>query len=388
MTNRPLLTLCLLVLLGSCDDSQIRELQGTIENRCREMVPDGRTGLCRVSVEKGKGKKLILRGETTEPAVREALVQLIVESGFGCLDSLVLLPGSTCGEKSWGLVSVSVANLRKEPSYASEMVSQAVMGTPLRLLKESKGWFFVQTPDHYLSWVSAASLQPFDDAGMDTWRERTRLMFVGISGEVTEEGPEKYRICDLAAGAIVCKTGESVSGIRVELPDGRTGLTSNAGWVPFESWKSDTLLPAGRLVSTAKQFLGLSYLWGGTSSRAFDCSGFTRTVFYLNGMLLERDASQQFRHGEELTCDSLFSALRAGDLLFFGRKEPLRIVHVGMYLGDRRVIHSSGWVRINSLDPGAPDFSSYLSGTFVGARRMTGLPPAFGCLPVRDHPWY
>ncbi len=388
MNKRPLLMLCLLFLLGGCHTHKIRELQEKAKILGREMVPDQRTGLWKVTIEKDRGKNVLLRGETTEPAVREALVQVILESGFGCLDSLVLLPDSTCQENPWGLVSVSVANLRKEPSFASEMVSQAVLGTPLRLLKQERGWFFVQSPDRYLSWISAASLQPFDDAGMEAWKGQHRLLFTGICGAVTHEGPDKDKISDLVAGSIVHKTGESAFFYRVELPDRRTGLTASAGWVDFDYWKSDTLRTAEQLVSTAKQFLGLPYLWGGTSSKAFDCSGFTRTLFFLNGLLLERDASQQYRHGTELPSDSLFSALTAGDLLFFGREEPLRIVHVGMYLGDRRVIHSSGWVRINSLDPGAPDFSSYLSGTFVGARRMMGLPPAFGCLPVRDHPWY
>jgi cell wall-associated NlpC family hydrolase len=119
-----------------------------------------------------------------------------------------------------------------------------------------------------------------------------------------------------------------------------------------------------------------------------DCSGFIKTVFFLNGIILERDASQQYKHGEDIKPETDFSNIRPGDLFFFGKKEPLRIVHVGMYIGNGKVIQSSGRVQISSMIENQPDFSEYLHDTFVGVRRMAGMQPQFGFMPVSYHEWY
>jgi cell wall-associated NlpC family hydrolase len=124
------------------------------------------------------------------------------------------------------------------------------------------------------------------------------------------------------------------------------------------------------------QFLGVPYLWGGTSVKGMDCSGFTKTVFRLNGMELNRDANQQALMGEEVVVDEQFNNLRTGDLLFFGRKatadRPERITHVAIYVGNKEYVHAPGGarVRINSFDPAAPNFSQSLLTSFVRARRV------------------
>ncbi len=74
-------------------------------------------------------------------------------------------------QKTWGVVTVSVANLRAAPDHDAEMVSQAVMGTPLRILKQRGGWLFVQTPDHYLSWTNNSSVAEFTAEEMEAWKQ-------------------------------------------------------------------------------------------------------------------------------------------------------------------------------------------------------------------------
>lgn len=144
------------------------------------------------------------------------------------------------------------------------------------------------------------------------------------------------------------------------------------------------------IIAEAHKLLGSPYLWGGMSAKGVDCSGLVRISHIMNGILLPRNASQQINCGErvEMDIDSRFwdetlrmqgsakdkwnpefhlemlkriKNLRRGDLVFFGTpasepgKKP-RITHVGIYLGEGRIIHSSHMVRINSLIPGDPDY--------------------------------
>ena len=90
-------------------------------------------------------------------------------------------------------------------------------------------------------------------------------------------------------------------------------------------------------VEKAHKFLGLPYLWGGTSSHGYDCSGFMYRIFAAGGIRIPRDASVQAQYGENIPLDQI----KPGDLLFFAyEKGQGRIHHVGMYIGDNSFIHS------------------------------------------------
>jgi len=146
------------------------------------------------------------------------------------------------------------------------------------------------------------------------------------------------------------------------------------------------------VIRTARRFFGVPYLWGGTSAKGFDCSGFTKTVYFLNGVLLPRDASQQVMVGSIIDTGVDMENLNTGDLLFFGSKatpeQEARVTHVAIYLGRKKFIHSSGDVRINSFDPSDPDFSKYRLGTFLHARRIIGAGPDVGIRRLMELPFY
>jgi gamma-D-glutamyl-L-lysine dipeptidyl-peptidase len=115
-----------------------------------------------------------------------------------------------------------------------------------------------------------------------------------------------------------------------------------------------------QLVSAARRFAGLTYLWAGTSGYAFDCSGLTHLVYRAHGVTMPRDAADQAKKGRSVP----FSRLRPGDLLFFGRGG---ISHVGMYVGDGDMIHSAnsgpGTLRIEGIR------ASGIFDEYAGARR-------------------
>ena len=159
-------------------------------------------------------------------------------------------------------------------------------------------------------------------------------------------------------GGELILTGEEGDWFKVELPDQRAGCLPRKAATNYDARKAARQPTAENIERTARSFIGRPYLWGGNSPKGFDCSGFTKTVFFLNGIDLMRDSSQQARQGVEVPLDGDLSQLKKGDLLFFGRRPrrggPERVVHLGIYLGDKLFIHSSEWVHISSLDPSSP----------------------------------
>jgi len=176
----------------------------------------------------------------------------------------------------------------------------------------------------------------------------------------------------------------------VILPDGRHGTIEKSKAQKFSQWCSEKTMTADNMILFAKTCTGTPYMWGGTSTKTCDCSGFTKTIYFSVGIILARDASLQFLHGQPVDISSSLINLEPGDLIFFGHLNNgvKKITHVGMYIGDTEVIHSSGMVRINSLDSTRTNFSRHLKETMMGARRIIGCRSERGTEAVAENSWY
>jgi cell wall-associated NlpC family hydrolase len=186
------------------------------------------------------------------------------------------------------------------------------------------------------------------------------------------------------------KGGETGAFVKVILPDGREGYVEKKSVRDFEAWKKNAKPSADVILATASGLMGVPYLWGGSSVKGVDCSGFVQNAFFQNGIILSRDASLQALHGELIDIEQGYKNLIPGDLLFFGsiRNSKPRVTHVAIYKGDSEFIHSATRVNVNSLDSTRNNYSQYRRNSFLLARRIIGNEGSDGITFVRDHPWY
>lgn len=353
-------------------------------------VPDQRMGIRDISLEYRNSGTMILKGETTSPELKAAIIKTLSNHINNLNDSIIILPDTVRNKKYMALVTISVINLRKNPAHSAELVSQAILGTPLKIIKDEDSWLLVQTPDSYLGWVEESSVVPLDIAGLNGWRNSRRVISIVSSDRVYSAPDMKETVGDIVAGCIFVNLGELHGFTKVSFPDGRTGYVDSRSVVDFGNWKTTVKCTGESVVKCASAFTGLPYLWGGTSSKAMDCSGLSKTVYFLNGLILLRDASQQAMHGIDVDITSGYSMLRPGDLLFFGsrRNSKLHVTHVAIYEGNKEYINSSGRVKVDSLDPADGNYNSRGKNSLLAARRVIGAENDPGIVRVNSHPWY
>lgn len=136
----------------------------------------------------------------------------------------------------------------------------------------------------------------------------------------------------------------------------KVGQTSQTP--PSRSGSSD------KIIQTAYRFLGVPYVWAGTSPSGFDCSGFVKYVYSLNGITLPRVACDQANAGTKIQS---MSQLQRGDLVCFSGSRNGYVDHIGIYVGNNQVIHASSSARrivVSSLS------GSWYQQTFVRGVRI------------------
>jgi len=271
----------------------------------------------------------------------------------------------------WGLVRVSVADVRCGPDQRSEQVTQAIMGTVVSVLtRRPQKWIRVRLPDGYKGYIHKGLLQLVDDRLVRRWtRQADTLVTVPWTLIYSRRSPHSDPVSDVVVGTRLCRVEESTRWIQVRLPDSRQGWLARHETTRFSHLIHPEGGTPGDIIRLARRFLGIPYLWGGLTPKGFDCSGFTQTVFGLNGYQLPRDAYQQFRCGQKIRSRK---ELAPADLLFFKGSGAKRISHVAIHLAREQFIHCSDLVKINSLNPSASDYDASLEEHYVGARRIVG----------------
>jgi cell wall-associated NlpC family hydrolase len=258
------------------------------------------------------------------------------------------------------LISSPVVDVHKISSNKSEKVTQALYGEAVTITEELGEWTKITLPQQYdySGWVEKKHLK-----NTVSNKSIQSKIITSAKAAIYKSPSSESDVIKLLPLGTVIYSGQSDSNkefTSVSLLDGSTGfITANQ----VKDFKYETkVAKADAIIDTAKQLIGVPYLWGGMTNHGVDCSGFTHTVFKVNGIKLHRDADQQYAN-DGVIVD--IKNLAPGDLLFFSTYKP-GPSHEGIYVGDGRFIHSSSsqGVGYSSLT------DSFYRKKFIGAKRV------------------
>jgi len=236
------------------------------------------------------------------------------------------------------LITVGIADVHAAPLDGSELVDQAHLTEMVTVLGSQPGWRYVQGPDQYFGWIHAEHLFEIpgsNNAGIvavllaDVHERESRASAVIERLPAGTRPPQMFKAVGRDGANVRSEWGEVP--LRGDVTKGpRSGFLAVADTVADDEMPHR--FPTGEdYLKTAEAFIGVPYLWGGTTALGIDCSGFVQQVYRLNGVALPRDADQQAMLGRKV------DEARAGDLMFFGDES---VSHVALATSAREFIHA------------------------------------------------
>lgn len=359
--------------------SELENIHATIK---AEFAPDKRVELFDIHFELADNQ-LIIEGETTSKKAFSILLDSLNARKLQFTNNVRVLPDAVIGDLQFAVAKNSVINIRSEPKHSAELGTQGLLGMSLKVLDKNGDFYRIQTPDTYISWVDKGGIQLMTKEEIATWNNRKKVIYTKNFGYVYADKSENSEIIsDITLGGILKYISLEANFYEVAYPDQRIGFIKKEEAVLYESWLTNLASSPENIENVAKNMVGFPYLWGGTSAKGMDCSGFTKMVYLMNGFIIPRDASQQINAGKTIDATLKFEGLEKGDLLFFGTKatsdQKQRVVHVGIWLGNDKMefIHASGNVHLSSMDQNQSNYDEMNKNRYLGSKRYLGVKDA------------
>lgn len=229
---------------------------------------------------------------------------------------------------NYGICTVSVAPLRAEPDDRTEMVSQLLFGERVIVIERSAKWCRVKAEfDNYVGWCDPKMITEIAE---NSYHKPHKKLYASDLFNLIVESEFPMTV---TFGAHLGEIHDNL------IKTGNRTFEYNGEIIQAES--NELSIP-----EIAEMYINTPYLWGGKSPYGIDCSGLVQQVFKMKNIRLPRDAWQQAETGEVL---SFVEEAQPGDLAFFDNEEG-NIIHVGIMLEDRKIIHAHGRVRIDPVD--------------------------------------
>ena len=236
---------------------------------------------------------------------------------------------------NFGISSLSIIPVRKEPSEKSEMVTQILFGEHFEIKEQMVGWSYVALAyDGYEGWIDSKMITPLKPRAL----RKLEKSAVAVSGDIISIVPVKDE------QNLMLVAGSTLPVWRPYLKEFTVNRETykSTGEIYYGKQKN----PRGVIINQAVKYFNAPYLWGGRSPFGVDCSGFIQVIYKMIGIGIPRDASQQVKMGTAL---SFVDEAEPGDLAFFDDEEG-NIVHVGILWKRNKIIHASGKVRVDNVD--------------------------------------
>ncbi|HZG01808.1 MAG TPA: C40 family peptidase [Chitinophagales bacterium] len=237
----------------------------------------------------------------------------------------------------YGIVHLAAVPVRAEPSDRSEMTSQLLFGDLIEQLETKDKWTHVRACyDGYEGWINPRQAFALEIGEYEQHRSESR--FALSDAVAVAESNGWVQLLPMGASLPFLQSGGGSTQFRLA---GRVFTLHGNAADTARARITEELIQA-----TAMKLLHAPYMWGGKTALGIDCSGFTQVVFKVLGIPLKRDAYQQAEQGRAV---NMLEQAQCGDAAFF-HNEAGRIVHVGILLDNKTIVHASGQVRIDRID--------------------------------------
>ena len=254
------------------------------------------------------------------------------------------------------IVHTSVASIYSYPSFSSELITQALFWEGLTVHSTQRDWYKVRQRDGYEGWIH--SFYVVDSSIYDNNKLlQDKKNWYWVKNKFLNLSLENNQNFLISYGSLIPCFKDKNQFFTI-LPNAEKVVIDEQSLIK----STDTMNYKDNIIGSVKELLGIPYLWGGKSSFGFDCSGLLQTIFNVcNIKSFQRDTSEQVLSNILIEKKD---KPNIGDVIFF--KTDNKVNHVGLYINDTEFIHSSGFVKINSINKKNKYYSNKLELNLYG----------------------